>query len=63
MTGYIFYWGLTIDTVSCMSVVLVVGLCVDYSAHIAHAFIVEKGKKGHSMLKYRARLKGGPQVV
>ena len=44
VTGYIYYWGLTIDTVSCMSVVLVVGLCVDYSAHIAHAFIVEKGK-------------------
>lgn len=43
VTGIIYYWGLTIDTVSCVSVVLVVGLCVDYSAHIAHAFIVEEG--------------------
>lgn len=28
------FWGLTIDTVSCIDVVLGIGLCVDYAAHI-----------------------------
>ncbi len=43
ITGMIFFWGLTIDTISCINIVLGVGLCVDYSAHIAHAFIVSEG--------------------
>ena len=28
------WWGLTIDTVSCIDLVLAIGLCVDYSAHV-----------------------------
>ena len=44
ITGMIHFWGLTIDTISCVNIVLGVGLCVDYSAHIAHAFIVSTGK-------------------
>ena len=40
VVGLIHFWGLTIDTISCVSVVLVIGLCIDYSAHIGHAFIV-----------------------
>ena len=40
VVGVIHFWGLTIDTISCVSVVLVIGLCIDYSAHIGHAFIV-----------------------
>lgn len=38
------FWEITIDTISCINIVLAVGLCVDYSAHIAHAFIVAQGK-------------------
>jgi len=29
-----YFWGLTIDTVSCIDLVLAIGLCVDYAAHI-----------------------------
>ena len=42
----LFFWGMTIDTISCMCIVLIVGLCVDYSVHIAHAFNVAKGETG-----------------
>ena len=45
VVGLIHFWGLTIDTISCVSVVLVVGLCVDYAAHLGHAFIISRGKK------------------
>jgi len=32
--GFMHFWGLTIDTVSCIDIVLGIGLCVDYAAHI-----------------------------
>ena len=41
--GFIHFWGLTIDTVSCINLVIAVGLCVDYSAHIAHNFMEQTG--------------------
>jgi len=43
-------WGLTVDTITCIALVLAIGLCVDYAAHVAHAFLVAKGNK-----KERAR--------
>ena len=44
LVGFLHFWGITIDTLSCVNIVLAVGLCIDYSAHIAHAFIVSTGK-------------------
>merc|ERR1712241_122832 len=41
--GFIHFWGLTIDTVSCINLIIAVGLCVDYSAHIAHNFMEQTG--------------------
>ncbi len=32
--GSMHFWNLTIDTVSCIDLVLAIGLCVDYAAHI-----------------------------
>lgn len=43
LVGFLHFWDITIDTLSCVNIVLAVGLCVDYSAHIAHAFIVSSG--------------------
>ncbi|XP_043686569.1 NPC1-like intracellular cholesterol transporter 1 isoform X1 [Vespula pensylvanica] len=37
--GFMYFWGLTIDIVSCIGLELAVGLSVDYAAHIAHAFL------------------------
>ena len=52
MVGMLHFWGITVDTLSCINIVLAIGLCVDYSAHIAHAFIVSKGKNLKSIFKY-----------
>jgi len=38
------WWGLTVDVVSCIDLVLAVGLCVDYAAHIGHAFMCCAGE-------------------
>ena len=46
--GFMHFWGLTIDTVTCNHLIIAIGLCVDYSAHIAHRFLVERGtRNGH----------------
>lgn len=34
-----YYWGLTIDIVSCIALVLGVGLCIDYAAHVGQTFL------------------------
>lgn len=41
--GFMQFWGLTIDVVSSILVIISIGLCVDYSAHIAHTFLTVKG--------------------
>merc|ERR1711934_660322 len=43
VVGIISWWDVQIDVVSATYLVLVVGLCVDYSTHIAHAFKVNRG--------------------
>lgn len=55
------FWGLTINTVSCIALVLAIGICVDYAAHITHGFLVAQGSR-----KYRAEaalIHMGPAVL
>ena len=37
------FWGLTIDTVNTIILVLAVGLSVDYASHVAHTFMIISG--------------------
>lgn len=41
--GFMYYAGLVIDSVSVINIVLAIGLSVDYSAHVAHNFMVKGG--------------------
>ena len=41
------FWGLTLDVVSCNILVICVGLCVDFSVHIAHRFLATPGDRYH----------------
>ncbi|KAJ8305668.1 hypothetical protein KUTeg_016213 [Tegillarca granosa] len=43
--GFMHFWGLTIDTVTCILLILAIGLAVDYSAHIGHCFMTLKGSR------------------
>ena len=36
------FWGLTVDTVTTIQLILAIGLSVDYSAHIGHAFMASR---------------------
>ena len=44
MVGTLHLWGVTLDPLSSVNIILAVGLCIDYPAHIAHAFLVSTGK-------------------
>jgi len=58
--GFMHWWGLTIDTVSCTMLVIAIGLCVDYSAHIAHRYLIETGNKDEKVVKTLEHI--GPAV-
>lgn len=58
--GFMYFWNLTIDIVSCIGLELGIGLCVDYAAHVAHAFInaacidgsEDRTKRAHIAVRY-----------
>ena len=48
--GFLHFWGITIDTVSCNNLVIAIGLCVDYSVHITHRFLNEQGSNNERVI-------------
>lgn len=47
--GMIHYWNLTLNPVLLVHIVVSVGISVDYSAHIAYAFLVEEVPKDENI--------------
>ena len=45
IVGFLHFWGITIDILSAVNIVLAIGLCVDYAVHIAHAFLISEGTR------------------
>ena len=46
VAGFMHWWGLTIDITSMNVLIISVGLCVDFCAHIVHGFLTGHGSKG-----------------
>ena len=61
IVGFLHFWDITIDIISCVNIVLAVGLCVDYSVHIAHAYLVAEGDRREKTEE--ALLTIGPAVL
>lgn len=40
LLGLIYFWGLELNSISIVQSVLAIGLAVDYSAHIAHSYLL-----------------------
>jgi len=59
--GFLHFWNITIDIISCINIVLAVGLCVDYSVHIGHSYLVSKGDRLEKTTS--ALLSIGPAVL
>jgi len=41
LAGLIFYWGLTFNPIVMIQIILAVGISVDFTAHIAYAYLLE----------------------
>lgn len=59
--GYMHFWNLTIDSTACVILVLAVGLCVDYAAHICLSF-TEHRNMSKNMKARKALESLGPAV-
>merc|ERR1712217_481851 len=44
-------WGLAIDSVSVIQLVIAVGLCVDYAAHVGHNFMTQDGQRSERVIR------------
>ena len=42
LAGLIYYWNLSLNPIVVLQIVLGIGCSVDYSAHIAYAYLIEK---------------------
>ena len=51
VAGYMWLWGLSIDTASSILLTIALGLAVDYSAHIAHAFMAAPGDNKNERMR------------
>eukprot|EP00090_Calanus_glacialis_P027719 TRINITY_DN4393_c0_g1_i1.p1 TRINITY_DN4393_c0_g1~~TRINITY_DN4393_c0_g1_i1.p1 ORF type:complete len:1001 (-),score=160.99 TRINITY_DN4393_c0_g1_i1:89-3091(-) len=60
IVGFLHFWDITIDIISCVNIVLAIGLCVDYSVHIGHAFLIAKGTRQEKAIEAIATI--GPAV-
>jgi predicted RND superfamily exporter protein len=60
IVGYLHWWDVTISSVSTIYILIAVGLTVDYSAHIAHMFVVSEGTRNERAIASLSRI--GPSV-
>jgi multidrug efflux pump subunit AcrB len=45
IVGSMHFWGLTIEMVTSIDIILAVGLAVDYSAHVGHMYVALSGSR------------------
>lgn len=58
--GFMYYWGLTLSSITMIHLVMSVGFSVDFSVHICHAFLEVRTEKRKDALKKAFDLVGGP---
>jgi len=61
VAGFMHFWGLTVDVISCNTLVISIGLCVDFSAHIAHGFLSVSGTRTRRVAQTFTKI--GPAVL
>ncbi|XP_072039271.1 uncharacterized protein [Amphiura filiformis] len=61
IAGTLNFMGLTIDTIVSIPLILSIGLAVDYSVHVAHDFMVQKGSRNDRVKTTLVNM--GPAVV
>ena len=55
VAGFMHWWGITIEITSMNILIISVGLCVDFCAHIMHGFLITPGSRGDKFIPYRLK--------
>ena len=45
VAGMMYFWDLTIETVSFVVLIIAIGLSVDYASHVGHTFMIKSGTR------------------
>lgn len=66
----LYFWGVTLNSVTVVNIVIAIGLAVDYSAHIGHAYLTvkppthdENGKELSDMEKRQFKARGALKEI
>ena len=60
VVGYMTWWGVNLDTISMINIIICIGFCVDFSAHITYAFVLSEGKTGNQRMRNALHALGYP---
>ncbi|XP_060064748.1 patched domain-containing protein 3-like [Ylistrum balloti] len=58
--GFMYFWDLTLSSITMIHVIMSVGFSVDFSAHICHAFMTVEGNSRDEKVKNAILRSGGP---
>lgn len=60
--GFMYFWGLTLSSITMIHLVMSVGFSVDFSVHICHAFLAVRSEKQAAALPSALNKVGGPII-
>ena len=63
MVGFMHIWGLSLSSITMIEVIMCVGFCIDFSAHLTHAFIAGVGKGSRNERAYKASVQTGVPIL
>ena len=59
LLGSMHMWGLSLSSITMIELIMSIGFCVDFSAHVTHAFIASVGKGNRNERAYKACVRMG----
>ena len=57
---YMTWWGVNLDTISTINIIICIGFCVSFSAHITYVFVLSEGKTGNQRMRNALHALGYP---